>query len=375
MQALTVSRPSAVPRKIAAFLLAVSLSAVSALGQDSFLEYEFDDEDELADFFAPPRAIGCGANLIMGSSIIEDGELLLINGPDGGSVMTLRPDVVDDFFPESRDYRLRMRVNFETHSGIFYIFVRTRMALNFDADAIDITDELGYPVYIDIASQQFGIIEESNCNVAVPHPEWPGNGTWAITDPGFEIENDEWYWLDIIVSGNDDGGPVQITAMTWPDGEDPPDEPQFMLEDTNGLLHTATTVEPDRDVQLLFLNLFGGADQVVRIDELTLSELDPKVTVGPFIRGDCNGDGDAGGVTDAVFLLAYNFTGGTPPPCVAACDNNGDGATSSVTDAVYILNFNFLGGSPLASPFPDCGPGELPTDEGLGCETLPNVCI
>ena len=231
MQALTVTRRSATSRRIVAFLLAVGLSAGSALGQDSFLEYEFEDEDEFGDFFAPPRAIGCGVNLTMGSAEIDDGELLLTNGPDGASVMVLRAEVVDDFFPESRDYRVRMRVNFETHSGIFYLFVRTRMRLDYDADAIDITDELGYPVYLDIASQEFGIIEESNCNAAVAHGDWPGNGVWAIVNPEFTIESgDSWYWLDITVSGNDDGGPVQITAMAWPDGEDPPDEPQFVLK-------------------------------------------------------------------------------------------------------------------------------------------------
>lgn len=93
-----------------------------------------------------------------------------------------------------------------------------------------------------------------------------------------------------------------------------------------------------------------------------------------FIRGDCNGDGEVKGqVTDAVFLLNYLFLGGEAPPCQAACDPNGDGVVD-LSDAVYLLAFNFLGGPPPVAPYPDCGPGELPTDADLGCEEPPAAC-
>jgi len=93
--------------------------------------------------------------------------------------------------------------------------------------------------------------------------------------------------------------------------------------------------------------------------------------VGLFIRGDCNGDGQVTGqVTDAVFLLNYNFLGGAVPPCSAACDINGDGQwMGQVTDAVYILNYNFLGGTAPPAPFPKCGTSTLATDITLGCVT------
>ncbi len=351
-------------------ICAISLLTAVARAQETFLDYEFEDEDELLDFFVPPRAIGCGANIELGSARVDDGELLLVNGAGGGSMMTLFPDVVEDSFPDPRDYRLRMRINFETHSGIFYVFVRTRVGVDEDLDAADITDELGYPVYLDVASQQFGVIEESNCNVAIPHPEWPGNGTWALTDPGFPLEiGDDWYWMEVSVSGDDDGGPVRIEAATWPDGEDPPDEPQFVLEDTDGLVHTETTRLPSRDVQILFLNLFGAANGTVRIDDVSFEALGDEPEIGPFLRGDCNGDGAIGGVTDAVFLLNFNFLGGGSPPCLAACDSNGDGEAGGVTDAVYLLGFNFLGGQQPPPPFPECSPSDLVTDEALGCQT------
>lgn len=97
-------------------------------------------------------------------------------------------------------------------------------------------------------------------------------------------------------------------------------------------------------------------------------------TLGPFIRGDYNGDGSvAGQVTDAVFLLRSIFAGGSQPTCLAACDGNGDGEID-VTDAVFLLQFNFLGGRLPSHPFPECGPGETAADQALGCELPPQAC-
>jgi hypothetical protein len=93
----------------------------------------------------------------------------------------------------------------------------------------------------------------------------------------------------------------------------------------------------------------------------------------PFLRGDCDGDGRVTGqVTDAVFLLQFNYSGGAEPPCLAACDANGDGSVlGEVTDAIYILRFNFLGGPEPAAPFPRCGLSTSGADAALGCEAPP----
>jgi len=90
----------------------------------------------------------------------------------------------------------------------------------------------------------------------------------------------------------------------------------------------------------------------------------------PFIRGDCDGDGvGAGTVTDPIFLLEFNFMGGPPPPCLAACDANGDGkVTGDVADAVYLLTHGFLGGPPPPAPHPGCG---ADPDAALACEDHP----
>ena len=89
---------------------------------------------------------------------------------------------------------------------------------------------------------------------------------------------------------------------------------------------------------------------------------------GVFRRGDCDGDGERVDLTDAVWLLSYNFLGGEAPPCPAACDVDGDGRIEgAVSDAVYLLQFLFGGGPMPLEPSRACGVSDLPSDRELGC--------
>ncbi len=97
----------------------------------------------------------------------------------------------------------------------------------------------------------------------------------------------------------------------------------------------------------------------------------PPPAAPSFLRADCTGDGIVN-ITDAVCTLNFLFTATDDPPCVAASDSNGDG-TVNITDAVSVLGFLFGGGADPVAPYPDCGPGELPTDKVLGCE-MPRDC-
>src|SRR6266508_4172226 len=63
---------------------------------------------------------------------------------------------------------------------------------------------------------------------------------------------------------------------------------------------------------------------------------------GTFLRGDSNADG-AVDLSDAVFTLAFLFSGGSAPACREASDANDDGATD-LSDPIYTLSFLFLGG-------------------------------
>ena len=90
--------------------------------------------------------------------------------------------------------------------------------------------------------------------------------------------------------------------------------------------------------------------------------------VGPFIRGDCDGNGVVGGSpTEAIVLLNYSFRGGPAPGCLAACDAEANGSIG-ITDALRILRHSFLGVGEPDAPFPDCVNSELETDVALGCE-------
>lgn len=89
-----------------------------------------------------------------------------------------------------------------------------------------------------------------------------------------------------------------------------------------------------------------------------------------FIRGDCNGDNDTGGVTDAITLLSRNFLGNAEIPCEAACDVNGDGDSNGVTDAIVLLQHNFLGGVVIPAPYPACAISNLDSDMVLGCHRI-----
>ena len=93
---------------------------------------------------------------------------------------------------------------------------------------------------------------------------------------------------------------------------------------------------------------------------------------GPrFLRGDCNDDGNVD-LSDAVCTLNWLFLGGPAPGCLAATNTNGDEEVD-LSDPVSLLNHLFLGGPAPVLPFPECGPGTLPTDAET-CESPPNNC-
>lgn len=92
-----------------------------------------------------------------------------------------------------------------------------------------------------------------------------------------------------------------------------------------------------------------------------------------FLRGDCNGDGQAANIVDALFLLFHNFVGTSGPTCVAACDANGDGEIGGVGDAIFLLLFGFGSGPAPAAPYPNCG-GLEESDGSLSCELVTAGC-
>ncbi|MEM7231531.1 MAG: S8 family serine peptidase [Planctomycetota bacterium] len=76
-------------------------------------------------------------------------------------------------------------------------------------------------------------------------------------------------------------------------------------------------------------------------------------TVGPFLRGDCNGDRRVD-IGDPIRALETLFLGREAPGCVVACDANGD-SVNDLSDAVFNLSFLFRGTRSPPRPYPTCG--------------------
>ncbi len=90
-----------------------------------------------------------------------------------------------------------------------------------------------------------------------------------------------------------------------------------------------------------------------------------------FIRGDASGDGVFNGLSDAIVMLSFQFSGGPAPACMESADANNDGLFNGLTDALWVLNHAFTGGPPPAAPYPACGVDPEP-GTSLGCGV--NAC-
>ncbi|MEM7166254.1 MAG: FG-GAP-like repeat-containing protein [Planctomycetota bacterium] len=99
--------------------------------------------------------------------------------------------------------------------------------------------------------------------------------------------------------------------------------------------------------------------------------VDQTLTIAPgaftFRRGDVNGD-NAVNLADAIAALVAVFGGGTPVPCLRACDTNADSLVD-VSDPIFLLNGLFNAGA--SDLIGECvygdTPGTLPCSIGSAC--------
>jgi hypothetical protein len=233
--------------------------------QEAFLSWDFEDGD-LDDFFNPTgmEAIdNCGTIAPAGTATADSGELVLENDAFYGiTIVTLRPEIVAASFPSSREYTLRVRVQPST-VGEAIAFLRSRLGLRIAQSQVDSTRERGYGISLftqgteaDKPDGFLGIGEIDGCHEIVDHPEWPGGSAegYARIDLGYPVLQDEWYWIEAGVQGDDDEGPVRIAVRAWPDGEEPPLGYLAIVTDTDGLNHTAETLTPETECQVAFAN-------------------------------------------------------------------------------------------------------------------------
>lgn len=87
----------------------------------------------------------------------------------------------------------------------------------------------------------------------------------------------------------------------------------------------------------------------------------------PFLRGDCNSDGNLD-LSGPIAVLTFMFLGQEEPSCKDACDSNDDGVLD-VSDPITSLAYMFFGQGPLPLPGVEvCG--DDPTGDELGCEVF-----
>jgi hypothetical protein len=128
-------------------------------------------------------------------------------------------------------------------------------------------------------------------------------------------------------------------------------------------------IDPDGAGNLATAGINGindGCDTTFFTSQISQSKQAP-VGVGPFTRGDSNGDGNLN-IADASHVLNFLFLGGPDPKCKAAADSNGDGGVN-IADASFSLNFLFLGGREPPAPFLACARSTAAGDETNGCIT------
>jgi hypothetical protein len=75
-----------------------------------------------------------------------------------------------------------------------------------------------------------------------------------------------------------------------------------------------------------------------------------------YICGDANND-ETANISDAVYMIAYIFSGGSAPDPIESGDANCDGS-ANISDAVYLISYIFAGGTPPCDTngdgTPDC---------------------
>ena len=120
---------------------------------------------------------------------------------------------------------------------------------------------------------------------------------------------------------------------------------------------------------LLFVVLQSGAEalaqEALAQEALAQEALAQEAGDCPiFRRGDATADGQ-NDLSDAVYILAWRFTGGPEPSCQKAADVNDDSKVD-ITDAIGLLLWLFQGGAIPPAPGPDeCG--RDPTPDDLTC--------
>ena len=282
------SRRSVSCRVVAALVLLCALRGGAFLrSQEPLASWDFETTG-LEDFFNPNglQALSfCSDGVIpSGVATVDAGEVLMTNDDIVGiCLLSLAPGTMEDLFGDGpRDFRLRVKVRLETVNSIA-IQVRARIGADVGAGQMDSILERNYSAGlaapgVDPAFPDgfLALGELTACHDVVPHPEWPGAAGRGFAAQAFPVTPDDWYHVEVTVTGNDDGGPVHLSARAWLDGDDPDSCPMITVVDPDGLPHTPETLAPEAEVGVAFGSSIDFGTQTLqhcRLDDIRIDRI------------------------------------------------------------------------------------------------------
>ena len=140
-------------------------------------------------------------------------------------------------------------------------------------------------------------------------------------------------------------------TFTW-DTFNPAESYQIQVDDDSNFTSINQTLNVDSNA----VSIGGFTDQVKyywRVMGISNCANNPWSTKRSFVAcGFTAGDADGSGIvtiSDAVFLVAYIFSGGTPPVPFLSGDADCD-TQLTISDAVYLINYIFAGGPAPCDP-------------------------
>ncbi len=140
------------------------------------------------------------------------------------------------------------------------------------------------------------------------------------------------YQDSVIVRGGSKPYTYSVTSGSLP--------AELTLNSTTGIVSGTPTDSGSVTFTVSATGTSGGSDS---------KQITMRITPKTYVPGDASHDG-AVNISDAVYLIAYIFSGGPVPVPMTAGDVNGSCAVN-ISDAVYLISYIFSGGP---APLPGC---------------------
>lgn len=181
----------------------------------------------------------------------------------------------------------------------------------------------------------------------------PGTRTflWKYEKDGSQIGGSDKAWIDLVIFPPQ-SNPLVITTTSLPNGQ--VGVPYSQQLSSDGGTGTKTWIDLGDDLSGTGLTLSssglvsgtplsaGTMNFTARVQDQALAVNDRPFSIRAIQCGDADGS-DALSISDAVYLIAYIFSGGTAPETIIHGDADCSG-TMTISDVVYMITYIFSGG-------------------------------